>query len=281
MPAPYFNDQIQPGIDVLSTEVSDQTKRILARTGDNNGGGSSHGDDVEWWQHVGFASRPANPAPGEAAAQALVMRQSANDIAFASQDARGLEIYGNLQPGETCVFATGADGKAQARALFKADGSINLFTKEGNAADGKGMGIFLNPDGSISIASHNGAAVLLGTDGSLKLFNGSGGVQVTSDGAVKIASGSKIDISGATITLGGPTSLPLAVAPQVVAAITALQVQVAAQAAAWAALGALSGPILGVMVQPIAAPLAGITAAGTAAVSSANALIPTKRVSGD
>jgi hypothetical protein len=280
MAAPDLRGLIQVGLDILTTVVNATTKKILAQLGDVHKE-TTDADNAEWWQHVGFASRPPKPEAGKKAAQAAVLRAGDHDVIIASQDLRGLELYGQLAPGETALYASGEDGKGQARILLKKDGSINLFTKAGNATGGKGMGIFVNPDGSVSIASSNGAAVLIGDDGSLKVFNKSGGIQIKADGHVKIASGSKVEISGGSITLGGPAALPLAVGPQVVTAITALQTQVSLQAAAWAALGALSGPVLGVMIQPIAAPIAGATVAGNIAVAAANALIPTKRTSGD
>lgn len=280
MGAPDLRGLIQIGFDILTTTINSATKKILAQLGDVQKE-SSDTDNAEWWQHVGFASRPPKPQKGKKAAQACVIKAGDHDVIIASQDLRGLELYGQLGHGESCMYAPGEDGEAQGRILVKGNGSINLFTKAGNDSGGAGMGIFINPDGSISIAGSEGNAVLLKADGSVNVFNASGGIQVKADGHVKIASSSKVEISGGSITLGGPAALPLAVGPQVVTAITALQTQVAMQAAAWAALGALSGPILGAMLQPIAAPIAGATVAGTLAVSTASSLIPTKRTSGD
>lgn len=280
MPASSISDVLMVGIDILRTTVSATTKRILAQTG-SVVGKTTDADNVEWWQHVGFVSRPPKPEPGKAAAQGVGFRQGGNDVIFASQDARGLELAGQLADGEFCVYAPGEDGKAQARILGKKDGSLHLFTKKGNADGGKGITVSIGSDGAISIASSEGNAVLLGSDGSVKVFNASGSFQIKADGSVKLASGGKVEISGGSITLGGLAALPLAVGPQVVTAVNALQVQVAAQAAAWAALGALTGPVLGAMIAPVAAPVAGATAAGAAAVGAAAALIPTKRTSGD
>lgn len=274
-------DLFQIGVDVMSTSVSKTTRKILAQTGNVNGEGRSDSDNVEWWQHVGFASRPAKPEKGKQAAQCITIRNGTIDCAVASQDMRGLAVYGELADGETCIYATGEDGKAQARVLLKANGSINLYTRENNASDGKGMGVFINPDGSVSIASHNGAAVLIGTDESIKIFNKSGGVQVLPDGSIKLASGAKIDISGAAISLGGPAGLPVALGPNVVTAITNLQLQLTQITAALAALGALSGPVLGVMIQGIVGPLATPLALNSAAVLAANALIPSLRTTSD
>lgn len=277
----------EAGIHVLSTSVSEETHKIMAQTGQNVGEGETYGSNVEWYQHVGFASRPADPEKGKEAAEAFVVRQGGQDIAIASRDLRGLDIYGALQPGETCVFATGADGTAQPRILLKADGSINIFTKEDNDTGGAGMGIFVNADGSVSIASHNGAALLIGSDESIKLFNASGGVQVKADGSIKLASPAKIDISGAGVTLGGAAALPIAIGPNVVTAISALQTQIIAIQTAITAMSAalLLDPIALATSAPPAQAAAGVSlglvTAGAAAVSAASALIPSLRTSSD
>lgn len=233
------------GIDIMSTSVSAKTKKILATTGSNVGDGLTLSNNVEWWQHVGFASRPANPEKGKQAAQALVVRSGTFDCAIGSQDLRGLSLYGQLAPGETCVYGAGADGTAQGRMLIKANGSVNIYTRKDNGSSGAGMGIFVNPDGSISIASHTGAAVLLGTDGSVKVFNGSGGIQILADGTVKVASSGSVNISGASVALGGPSAVPVALAPYTAAALESLQNQVTAIASALSgflpALGAAIG----------------------------------------
>lgn len=264
-------DLFQIGVDIMSTSVSKTTRKILASTGNINGDGRTDADNVEWWQHVGFASRPAKPEKGKQAAQCITIRNGTMDCAIASQDLRGLAVYGELADGETCVYATGETGTAQARVLLKANGSINLYTRKDNGADGAGMGLFINPDGSISIASHNKAAILIGTDGSLKLFNDKGGVQVLADGSIKLASGAKVDISGASISLGGPTGQPVALGLNTVNAITNLQLQLTQITAALAAMAALSGPVMGVMLQGILSPLATPLALNTAQVLLATA----------
>jgi phage gp45-like len=270
---------IQVGFDVLTTTVNATTKKITAQLG-SVVGKTTDTDNAEWWQHYGFASRPPKPEAGKEAAQAVVVRMGDHDIVLASQDLRGLELYGALDHGETCIYAAGSDGKGQARVLLKKDGSINIYTKEGNTSGGAGVALMLRADGSVSIATPSKAALLIEADGSIKLFNSSGGIQVKADGSVKVASGGKVEISGASITMGGPTALPLAVAPHVLTAITALQVEIAAVAAALVACMNIPGPIL--------PPHGTAAAAATSAVGVAAGLlaglatqIPTKRTSAD
>lgn len=279
MAAPSIKDIFHIGIDILRTSLSDKTKKIIAQIGSVEED-DVYDDAVEWWQHVGFVSRPPKAIDEKNTPQAIIIRRGSSDVAIASQDLRGLDLYGNLAEGETCIYAPGPDGSAQARILLKADGSINLFTKGDNESGGKGMGVFINPDGSISIAGTEGNAVLLGSDGSLKMFNGSGGIQIKDDGHIKLASGSKVEISGASVTMGGPAALPVAIGPNVVAALTALQVEIAAVAAALVACMNIPGPILPPHGAAAAAATSAV-AAGAAALSAASALIPAKRTSAD
>jgi hypothetical protein len=292
MPSPDLSGLFKVGLDVLTTTVNRTTKKILAQLGDVHKQ-TTDTDNAEWWQHIGFASRPPKPEAGKRAAQTTSFCAGDHDVVFASQDLRGLELYGQLDHGETCVYAPGLDGLAQARVILKKNGSLHLFTKTGNTDSGKGMGVSVNSDGSISVAG-DGNAVLIGSDGSVKIFNASGGIQVTADGSVKLASGAKVEISGASITMGGPTALPVAIGPNVVTAITALQAQItalqteiAATAAALVACMNIPGPILPPHGAAAAAATTAVGAAATivisqtVATSAASAIVPALRTSAD
>lgn len=209
MASPDLRGFIQSGLDILTTTVNSVTKKILAQLGDVHRE-STDSDNAEVWQQVGFASRPAKPHPGKQAAQAVTIKAGDYDIVIATQDLRGLELYGQLDHGETCLYAPGEDGNAQGRVLLKKNGSINIFTKKGNAPNGAGMGIFVNPeDGSIAIAGPDGAAVILGSDSSVKVFNSGGSIQIGADGACKVTSTVKMSISAPSIVLGGSVAAPV------------------------------------------------------------------------
>ena len=126
MAAPKLADIVNIGLDILKSVKSAATGLITAQTGDVV---SSQvvSDNAEWWQHVGFCSRPAVPTAGSKAAQCVSVRRSDNDAIIASRDARGTSIYGNLADGETCVYAC----SSAARVLLKADGSANVYTLTG------------------------------------------------------------------------------------------------------------------------------------------------------
>src|SRR5262245_39231356 len=101
MAAPDLRGLIQAGFDILTTAVDKATKKITAQLG-SVVGKTTDSDGAEWWQHYGLASRPPKPEAGKQAAQAVVLRTGDHDICVASQDLRGLELYGSIDHGEAC-----------------------------------------------------------------------------------------------------------------------------------------------------------------------------------
>ncbi len=158
MASPDLHGLFQVGVDILKTTVSAVTNKILAQTGDAVGQ-TTDADNVSWWQHVGFASRPPVPVPGKQAAQAVVIKRGDRDIAIASQDLRGLETYGNLADGETCVYAPGKDGNSQGRVILKDDGSVALYTTDTNAPGGNMVMLRISPQGGLEFTSQWGSMV--------------------------------------------------------------------------------------------------------------------------
>lgn len=113
---------IQIGLDVLKSSVSAKTKRILVQLGDvvNQ---QNESDEAQWWQHVGFRSRPPKPEAGKRATQVVMVRRGDNDVVIASNDERGQDLE-DLDDGDTMVYAPGPDGTGKARILLKGDGTI-------------------------------------------------------------------------------------------------------------------------------------------------------------
>lgn len=128
------------GVDVLGSACETKTKTILIQAGDVVASEVAS-VDAELWQTCGVASRPANATPGQAAAQAIMMRRSDRDVCLAIRDTRANAMYGTLAPGETCIYAT----TGQARALLKADGSISLVTTSDNASTGTSVILKISP----------------------------------------------------------------------------------------------------------------------------------------
>ncbi len=195
------------GVDVLKTVVKGTANTILAQVGDAVQQ-VTEGDLAEWWQHVGFMSRPPKPVAGRQAAQVLGIRRRDRDVIFASRDLRGQELAGTLADGETCIYAPGELGEAQARMLMKADGSINFYTRVGNTASGAGMSVILNPTtNTVSAINGLGFGFIADPNGT-KMTAGDAAISVNADGTIKITGKGQVQIDGTTIVLGS-TVLPV------------------------------------------------------------------------
>lgn len=187
MPAQNLGSIFQVGVDILKTTLS-STKLILAQIGDVVSK-TVESDGNEWWQHVGFVSRPPEASPGVSASQAVAIERGDRNVIIASRDTRGASLSGSLQPGETCVYAAG-DGTGQGRILLKADGSVSVYTTDGNVAGGDAVMINAKAsDSSISLATKHGCFVI--AEEGISIFHSGG-------------SGIKIDENG--VSLIGPTS---------------------------------------------------------------------------
>ncbi len=196
------------GADILRTDV-EGPNTIMAQIGDATTGTSP--DPAEWWQHVGFASRPSDVSgSGQNAdsAQAIVINRTDYDVVIASRDTRYQDIYGALKPGETCIYGTGSDGGAQGRVLIKQNGSINLYTTEGNVDGGQAMGIFINPDDdSITILNSAGFGLIINGDGVFLTAKDSA-LQLKASGDCSLIGKGKCQIDGGGICLGS-TAVPV------------------------------------------------------------------------
>ncbi len=201
MKPPSLAGLVHVGLDVLSTAINSVTKKITAQTGDAVSQ-STDANGIEWWQHVGFVSRPAKPTAGKAAAQCVVLKTSDRDAAIASQDLRGLELYGALDHGEFCVYATGVDGMGQARIFGKKDGSLHLYTKKGNTASGAGMTIQIDPTaGAIRLINDKGYGIVIDANG-VKITAGASGLSLGGDGSAKLIATAQAQVDGASICIG-------------------------------------------------------------------------------
>jgi len=114
-----------PGADILGTTQNEQGT-ILVQTGDVVGE-ETHSSDAEWWQAVGFASRPAKAKPGESACQTVTLEQGSNDVCIASRDIRGAGLYGRLGEGETCVYAGGPNNSGTCKVTLRNAGAATAI----------------------------------------------------------------------------------------------------------------------------------------------------------
>ncbi len=268
--------------DVISSELKGEKNALMYSVG--NLADKEAAFEAEYWGTPGIACRPAkaNPDAASGTAQALSVNSSGNNIILAMRDLRTNEMFGQLGEGETAVYCS-----HQGRMLLKDDGSINLFTTEGNVNGGPSMGVFIASDGSIKAVSSKGSAMIIDEDGA-KMFSAAGAVQVT-DSVTKISNTAKVAISAPSIVIGGPASTAIANLPEMtqiltmLAAIQAEIVAIQAHNVALAALPVVLGPLV-VALPTYAASTAAVTA-GTVAVTAGSLAIPTamalKRVTSD
>ena len=128
------------GVDIMVTTLGKVSGVITAQLGDSTAG-KPDSDNAEWWQHVGFASRPALPTNGGASAQGVILKCSDRDLVIATRDTRGTAVYGNLADGETAIYAC----SSQAAAFFKKNGSASLCTTDTGTAKGNTIQVSVSP----------------------------------------------------------------------------------------------------------------------------------------
>lgn len=223
--------------DVLTTEQDPATGTLTAQLGDATNS-EVLSENAEIWSHFGFASRPSNVEPNaDNAPQVIAIARSDRDLVVAERDTRGQEIYGQLGPGETCLYAGGVLGTGQARVLLKADGAINLYTKAQNDVTKPGMGIFLNAmDDSVTIMNSKGLGIRIDNEH---------GVMIKGLNENTIILGEKLqlgDIEVGNIDIGGGCNVMGSlgvVGPTMVASLTAGETKTGALTAGVTTTGAL------------------------------------------
>lgn len=192
---------LERGADILSTVVDATTRRVFAFLGDVKAK-LADSDKAMWIQHVCWVSLPSLAQAGKAAAQAVIIRRSNGDVVIGSSDARTLEMYGQIGPGEFAAFAPGKDGTSQGRIIGKTDGSINIYTRAGNTSGGNGMAIMVRAaDDTISITNGAGYGIIVDSTG-IRLTAKDSGLTLGSDGSVKLIGKTKTQVDGASIVLG-------------------------------------------------------------------------------
>jgi hypothetical protein len=128
--------------DVLASIRSEVTNLLSFQLGDVLSD-VPESNEAELWQQPGFASLPADPTPGQSAAQFLVITRGDRDFAIAGRDKRAADIYKNLKPGDTCIYAT----SGMARLVLKGNGDIVLLTTDTNEDSGRTIFFRLSPNG--------------------------------------------------------------------------------------------------------------------------------------
>lgn len=212
------------GYDVLSTTLSAVKGMILAQLGDSKNQ-AVESDGAEIWGPGGFLFRPSKAVVGGVACQALGFRRSDRDVIIGLKDARGQALAANLLDGELCLYAPGTDGTAQGRILIKANGTIALYTAQGNASGGPSVTIQANAsDGSIKLANQYGT-ISMDSSGIKIGFKNGGAIQLDANGISLI--GQAIGLNGASVSLGANATQPVVWGPSGVSGVGSTSVKVA------------------------------------------------------
>ncbi len=147
------------------------------------------------WGVAGMLHFPAPPSAGVSAPQAIVLKTSSGDIAIAMRDTANAKLSGQMKMGETAVFAT----VGMARALFKANGEIVLFTTDDNTSSGQSIFLSVGPEG-VKIGTPWGALTLT-KDGVQLVSSGGSWCLLGSNGSATLG-GSSVAIAGGSVSLG-------------------------------------------------------------------------------
>lgn len=208
--------------DCLGTTVDPSTFSILAQVGNassgtNNGnnGPEVYSDNNEIWSPPGLISIPAGVSnlPTTVAPQLIYLERPDQNIVLGHKDIRLQDIIGSLQPGETCLFGGGATGTAQGRILIKQDGSVNIYTTQGNQAGNSGLGVFINAQNDvIQLTTSTGNAYVANPQGvTLMSANAKSGISLLANGKANLIATDALQIDGTSINLGsGTAGVPLA-----------------------------------------------------------------------
>lgn len=182
------------GLDVLGTSVNAKNGAISAQLGDAVAS-ESVAEDAEWFQHVGFASRPSRATPGKSACQVLSLERTGRDVCYASRDLRAEPPYGALGEGETCLYASGPNGTGTGTAELRDDGtnaSVVLSVRRNNSSSGGAVRVEVSSDGTVSITAGT-ASVVVDASGVVSVhapsvsLGGTGGAPVVVDSGPLLA----------------------------------------------------------------------------------------------
>jgi hypothetical protein len=202
-PGSIFGYLFSVGLDVMAAQLDKTSNAIRVQAGDSVKQ-VVYSQSAEWWQQSGFASIPSPPTQGQHGCQVLGLKRSDRDIFFAARDVRAAAIYGSLNYGEFCVFATGADGGGTARFFGKQDGSLTRYCQTGNVSTGQSIADAISPTGW-SLGTPWGACSLSSSGYQMALAGGAG-VQCDPNGNVSLI-GKTMALNGQSVSLGaGPRS---------------------------------------------------------------------------
>lgn len=129
-------------VHVLFAKADTGTGAVTCQTGDILTGSVSDANSPVFGSW-GVLSLPAVPIAGVSAPEAIVLKSNGIDVVIGGRSVRSAAIAGQIDQGETAVFADGSQGLV----LIKLDGSVNMLTTHDNTVAGRNVGLRLAPDG--------------------------------------------------------------------------------------------------------------------------------------
>lgn len=209
----------------------------------------------------GFLSRPDDPDSSGLGCQVLYSATGNDTHAWLSHDPRYIPLLPQLKKGGSMQYC-----KKGAFAQFDGDdGSYTIYIPYANGAKAMALSIdvvneaisLVHGDG-MALVLANGTATLKNADGSAVLFLDAGGVNF----------GGNITLAGGVVAGSVASAQPVALAPPILAWITAAQAFITAAAAQLSA----PGPVSGVPTQTALASAAQSAAASAASLGLAKAM---------
>ena len=126
------------GSDMLNVAFDKATGVMLAQTGDAVNG-TANAKNAEIWQQPGFSSIPTPCQQGASGAQCVAIKNGDQDVIIAVRDTRAANAIGNLNPGESIMYATGATGTGAAKVKCDANGNVTIGTTDTGQAGGNAV----------------------------------------------------------------------------------------------------------------------------------------------
>lgn len=180
-------------VDVVGSELEPQTNSVVVNfrgaviSGDGDETDSNFAQG-ELFGSLGVTARPFG-ADERGNAEALV--DDSNNISLSLRDPRiGVDLYGEMDPGDTCIHAT--DPTQSARMIFKGqDRQVVIVVKKKN---GKELSLSIGGDEEAFTVAANGSTLNMADDGTCSFLSKFG------SGIICDASG--VWVKGASVKLG-------------------------------------------------------------------------------
>ena len=136
---------IIPNANILNVALSPTNGSLVAQIGDvQNEDVENY--DAQWVQQSGFCSVPPNAVPNQTASEGVVLKTQYRDYVIACRDFSTQNNYGNIGPGEFCVYAAGAAGTSQGKIVGKNNGSVTIYSTDDNTSSGSGVYFQVSPN---------------------------------------------------------------------------------------------------------------------------------------